>query len=73
MPPSQRAPRPAAPQPRAPLLEVDFGDTELVVREHPDGLFTVHVDDQQPLVVNAEQMQQIIGGFMQIGKAKGWT
>jgi hypothetical protein len=54
------------------LLEIDFGDTEFVVREHRDGLFTLHLDDQPPLVVNADQMQTIVGGFLQIGKTKGW-
>ena len=58
---------------RAPLLEVDFGDSALVVREHPDGLFTILINNDEPLIANADQMQTIVGGFMQIGASKGWT
>jgi len=64
--------RPQATLAREPLLEVELGDSELVVREHPDGLFTIDVNDER-LVVNAEQLQPIVVGFARIGQLKGWT
>jgi hypothetical protein len=54
------------------LLEVDFGDAELVVREWPDGAFTLDLNDER-VAVSAEQMMEIVGAFMEIGKTKGWT
>lgn len=57
---------------RAPILEVDLGDAELVLREHPDGLFTLRLNDEE-IVVNGEQLQTIVGGFLQVGQTKGWT
>lgn len=57
---------------RKPLLEVALGDAELIVREHPQGDFTLHLNDEQ-IVVTAEQLQTIVGGFVTIGHTKGWT
>jgi hypothetical protein len=54
-------------------VDADFGDTALAVYEFDDGMFTVVVDDDHRLLVNADQMQQIVGGFLRIGKEKGWT
>lgn len=58
--------------PAAILFEADLGDGELVVREHPDGQFTIDLNDART-VINVERMQEIVGGFMQIGRIKGWT
>ena len=53
------------------LLEADFADSELLEKEHADGMFTVDLDDTR-LVVNEAQFQTIVVGFVKIGKEKGW-
>lgn len=63
-------PRPKPAQPTT-LLEVDLGDTALVVREHADGLLTIEVNDER-LIVNADQFHTVVTGFVAIGRAKGW-
>lgn len=52
-------------------LELDLGDTELVVREHSDGAFTLDVDDTR-VVLNADQMRDIVLPLVTLGRAKGW-
>jgi len=65
-------PRPdRVPPPAVTLLEADFGDAELVVKEHADGMVTIDLDDTR-LLVNEAQFQTIVGGFAKIGKEKGW-
>lgn len=54
------------------LLELDFGDTSLTVRAFSDGQYRVELGDTE-LLVNAPQMQTIVGGFIGVGKVEGWT
>ena len=61
-----------APEPPTTLLEVDLGDSELVVREHPDGMFTLDMPEPR-LVAGPEHFEQIVRGFDAIARAKGWT
>jgi hypothetical protein len=64
---------PAAALPVRDWLEADFGDAEFTVREFPDGMFVVQIDAGNRLLVNADQMQVLVGGFMALGREKGWT
>jgi hypothetical protein len=54
------------------LVEVDFGDAELFVREHPDGKFTIDLNDER-VVATADQMRDIVAGFVRIAQEKQWT
>jgi hypothetical protein len=54
------------------LLDVDLADAAIVVEEHPDGAYTLDVSDTR-LVLTPDQLQVIIGAFLQLGKTKGWT
>ena len=54
------------------LVEVELGDTDLVVTEHADGMFTFMIDGDVRLLLNAEQMRTVLRGFMTMKKAKGW-
>ena len=56
---------------RGVLLELDFSDDELVVRQHPDGLYSVDVATGR-LLVNEEQMRDIVREFARLGNEKGW-
>ena len=56
---------------RGVLLELDFSDDELVVRQHPDGLYTIDMALGR-LVLNEEQFGEVVTGFVEIGRAKGW-
>jgi hypothetical protein len=64
-PPPASDPRPVR------WVEVDFGDTELVVQEFPDGMFAMDLDEKR-LLVNGDQMQQVVGAFLRLGKEQGW-
>ena len=50
---------------RGVLLELDFSDDELVVRQHPDGMFTIDIAGGR-LLLNREQFDQALKGFRQI-------
>jgi len=70
----------ATPQPRVrpepaaatTLLELDFGDQELIVAEYADGVVVVRIDDGTRLVLDLEQLREVVRGFRDIGKKKGW-
>ena len=49
------------------LLELDFSDDELVVRQHPDGLYTIDMSIGR-LVLNEEQFQQVVEGFTKLNR-----
>ncbi len=49
------------------LLELEFGDSELVVRRHPDGMVTIDIPEPR-LLVNEAQFQQIVKGFRNINR-----
>jgi hypothetical protein len=54
-------------------LELDLGDTEVLLREHHhDGAFTLDLDGEQRLLVNADQMAEIARAFVTLAAAKGW-
>lgn len=44
------------------LLELDLGDDELVVKQHPDGMVTFEHAEPR-LLVNEEQFKQILDAF----------
>jgi hypothetical protein len=54
------------------LFEVDLGDSALVARLHPDGMYTLDINSEV-VVVDADQMRAIATGFVGLAKAKGWT
>ncbi len=54
------------------LLELAFGDQELVVAEYRDGVIVVRIDDGTRLLLDAEQLREVVQGFRSVGKAKGW-
>jgi hypothetical protein len=60
-----------APRPTITHADLDFGDQGLVVVEFSDGVFAVSIDDER-LLVNVDQMQQVVGAFVRLGKEKGW-
>jgi hypothetical protein len=64
-------PLPAAPRPTVTHADLDFGDQGLVIVEFSDGMFSVTIDNER-LLVNLEQMQQVVGAFVRLGKDKGW-
>ena len=47
------------------LLELDFSDDELVVRQHPDGMFTIDMALGR-LVLNEQQFFQVLEGFIEV-------
>jgi hypothetical protein len=54
-------------------LDLDLGDTEVLLREHAhDGLFTLDIDGEQRLLVNADQTAEIARAFVTLAAAKGW-
>ncbi len=53
-------------------IDLDFGDTDLLVRQFSDGMWSISVDDSQ-LLIDSEQMQRVVGAFLRIGKELGWT
>jgi hypothetical protein len=53
-------------------LELDLGDTAVVVREWPDKMFTLDLDDTR-LVATADQMREIVEPLVALAKEKGWT
>lgn len=70
------APPVAVPSKRPPLRStvlggVDLGDDEIQVHEFSDGMFAIRHAGGRTLA-NAAQMQEIVGLFHGIGKAKGW-
>jgi hypothetical protein len=50
------------------LIELDFGDSELIVREHPDGVFTLDVNDTR-LVLSREDFHLIARAFASLQMA----
>ena len=44
------------------LLELDFGDADLVVRLHPDGMYTIDIPEPR-LLLNEEQYVKVLKGF----------
>lgn len=63
--------RPAPPPPTR-WIDIDLGDTEVVLEEFPDGAFVLHVPVDGRLVLDRDQVQAIVGGFDRLGKEKGW-
>jgi hypothetical protein len=61
-------------KPRAWIVE-DFGDSDVIVREFPDGIFAVQVNGSREgeVLLRPEDMQRLVGAFERIGKDKGWT
>lgn len=53
------------------LAEVEFGDADLVVTEHPDGLFTLNLSDSQ-VVLDGAALAKVMYAFIDIGRTKGW-
>jgi hypothetical protein len=54
------------------VVDLDFWDSELIVREWSDGRFTLHVNGEV-VVLSAEDMQRVVEAFARVGRAKGWT
>ena len=52
----------AAPTEPEVLLDLDFGDAELTVRLHPDGMFTIDLDEPR-LLLNRDQFMKVVAGF----------
>jgi hypothetical protein len=52
-------------------IEVELGDTDFTVTEHPDGMFTIEFTGAR-LVVNAEQLRSITDGFITLAREKFW-
>lgn len=54
------------------LLELDFGDNELIVRQHPDGMYTLDVSDPR-LVLSAQDFQRVVDGVMEAWRRRPGT
>lgn len=50
------------------LIEVDFGDTELVVRRHPDGMVTIEIPEER-VVISEADFQRVLRAFCEYREA----
>ncbi len=68
---STERPIPAAP---VRLVEIALGDTEISVDEFvQEKNYVVRVTgNNEPLVLDEDYMQQVVGAFATLGKQKGW-